>query len=407
MNVFVIGGGAAGMMAAISAAECGHNVTLIEQNEKLGKKVFITGKGRCNFTNACPSNELFDNIVTNKKFLYSAIYGFDNYAVMDFFELHGLDYKIERGNRVFPTSDHSSDVIKTLSDYMNMLSVKVMLNTKLTDIMHENNKITGIITNRGTFYADTVILAIGGKAYPSCGANGETFKIIRKLGIACENLEPSLVPFEIKEKYISSLQGLSLKNVSVRITKDGKKVYEDFGEMLFTHFGVSGPLILSGSCYLKEKDYKSNLKLFIDLKPALSEKQLDERILRDFDEGKNKQFKNSLNKLLPTKLIPIIVSLTGITPEKSVNTITREERLRLVSILKNLEMTIVGNRGFDEAIITRGGVDTNEINPKTMAVKKYSGLYAVGEMIDVDALTGGFNLQIAWSTGHLCGESLE
>ncbi|MBR6452721.1 MAG: NAD(P)/FAD-dependent oxidoreductase [Lachnospiraceae bacterium] len=406
MKVVVAGGGAAGMMAAIAAAENGHLVTLIEKNEKLGKKLFITGKGRCNFTNDSDPEELISHVISNPKFLYSAFYGFDARAVLDFFSENGLPYKIERGNRAFPRSDHSSDVIKTLTGRMSALGVTVCLETKLTGLLIEQDTLKGVLTDRGPVEADAVILALGGKSYPRCGACGDAWKILKPYGISLRAPEASLVPLVCADEDIPDLQGLSLKNVEVRILKDQKKVYEGFGEMLFTHFGLSGPLILSGSCYLSEADYKKDIRVVIDLKPALSGQELDQRILRDFQEQSNRQFQNALSKLLPAKLIPVIVKRSGIDPAKVVNTITKAERMRLLELLKQLTFTVIGNRGFDEAIITRGGVDVGEIDPATMAVKKIPGLYVAGEMIDTDALTGGFNLQIAWSTGHLAGRSI-
>ena len=406
MNTIVVGGGAAGMMAAIIAARNNDNVTLLEKNEKLGKKVYITGKGRCNLTNACDDETFFESVITNPKFLYSAYYGFNSYAVMDFFESIGLKIKTERGNRVFPLSDHSSDVISVLNKELIRLGVKICLNTKVKKILiNDNNECVGVLSTIGTLNADKVILATGGKSYPLCGADGDTWKFADELNINTNEAEPSLVPLVTKEDFVKELQGLSLKNVSVNLTDWGKKLYSGFGEMLFTHFGVSGPLILTASTHVREKDYSKNLKLVIDLKPAMSEKELDERILRDFKEHSNKQFINSLSGLLPSKLIPVIVKLSKIDARKQVNIITKEERLRLVSLLKGLELTVTGNRGFNEAIITRGGICVKEINPSTMESKKYKGLFFAGEMIDVDALTGGFNLQIAWSTGFLSGQN--
>ena len=406
MNTIVVGGGAAGMMAAIIAARNNDNVTLLEKNEKLGKKVYITGKGRCNLTNACDDETFFESVITNPKFLYSAYYGFNSYAVMDFFESIGLKIKTERGNRVFPLSDHSSDVISVLNKELIRLGVKICLNTKVKKILiNDNNECVGVLSTTGTLNADKVILATGGKSYPLCGADGDTWKFADELNINTNEAEPSLVPLVTKEDFVKELQGLSLKNVSVNLTDSGKKLYSGFGEMLFTHFGVSGPLILTASTHVREKDYSKNLKLVIDLKPAMSEKELDERILREFKENSNKQFINSLSGLLPSKLIPVIVKLSKIDARKQVNIITKEERLRLVSLLKGLELTVTGNRGFNEAIITRGGICVKEINPSTMESKKYKGLFFAGEMIDVDALTGGFNLQIAWSTGFLSGQN--
>ena len=406
MNTIVVGGGAAGMMAAIIAARNNNKVTLLEKNEKLGKKVYITGKGRCNLTNACDDETFFESVITNPKCLYSAYYGFNSYAVMDFFESIGLKIKTERGNRVFPLSDHSSDVISVLNKELIRLGVKICLNTKVKKILiNDNNECVGVLSTTGTLNADKVILATGGKSYPLCGADGDTWKFADELNINTNEAEPSLVPLVTKEDFVKELQGLSLKNVSVNLTDSGKKLYSGFGEMLFTHFGVSGPLILSASTHVREKDYSKNLKLVIDLKPAMSEKELDERILREFKENSNKQFINSLSGLLPSKLIPVIVKLSKIDARKQVNIITKEERLRLVSLLKGLELTVTGNRGFNEAIITRGGICVKEINPSTMESKKYKGLFFAGEMIDVDALTGGFNLQIAWSTGFLAGQN--
>lgn len=419
MNTIVVGGGAAGMMAAAVAAEGGDKVTLIEKNEKLGKKVYITGKGRCNITNACDDSEFFDNVVTNSKFMYSAYYGFTSSQVIDYFEALGLKIKIERGNRAFPVSDHSSDVIGALKRELNRQNVEVLYNTKVVKVLVSENedepydsdgrKCIGVrVLEKGKesdIYADKVILATGGTSYKACGADGDTWKFASELGIATKDAEPSLVPFETKEEYVKDLQGLSLKNVSVGLFKNNKKIYEGFGEMLFTHFGVSGPLILTASTKIKEHQYGEDLKLFIDLKPAMTDKELDDRIIRDFSKYSNKQFINALSDLLPAKLIPVVVELSGVDPRKQVNVVTKEERHLLVRILKNLELTIISNRGFDEAIITRGGISVKEINPGTMESKKYRGLYFAGEMIDVDAVTGGFNLQIAWSTGHLAAQN--
>lgn len=406
MNTIVVGGGAAGMMAAVFAARNGDNVTLFEKNEKLGKKVYITGKGRCNLTNECDDDTFFKSVITNPKFLYSAYYGFNSYAVIDFFESLGLKVKTERGNRVFPESDHSSDVIGSLKRELDRLSVKIKLNTKILSILvNDEKQCTGVETKDGVFKADKVILATGGKSYQACGADGDTWKFAEQLGIETKQAEPSLVPFNAKEDWVTELQGLSLRNVSVGLYLSGKRIFDGFGEMLFTHFGVSGPLILTASTQVKEKQYSENMKLVIDLKPAMSEKELDERILKDFKIYNNKQFINSLSDLLPSKIIPVIVNLSGIDPRKQVNIITKEERKKLVTLLKGLEITITGNRGLDEAIITRGGISVKEINPSTMESKKYRGLYFAGEMIDVDALTGGFNLQIAWATGCLAGQN--
>lgn len=417
MKTIVVGGGAAGMMAAIFAAYSGDEVTLIEKNEKLGKKVYITGKGRCNLTNACDDNEFFENVITNPKFLYSAYYGFTSADVMSFFEKLGLKIKTERGNRVFPLSDHSSDVTEALRRELKRLKVEILLNTKVTGIVTDNACCRGVFVDdksvstkesskkQKSMYAGKVILATGGMSYKSCGACKDTWKFAKELSIESSMPEPSLVPMTVKEEYVRELQGLSLKNVSVLFKSENKKVYEDFGEMLFTHFGLSGPIILSASAHIREKAYGNNLKISIDLKPALSKEELDKRILKDFSKYSNKQFINSLSDLLPMKIIPVIVRLSGIDGRKAVNLITKEERKKLTEIIKDFEFTITGNRGFDEAIITRGGISVKEINPSTMESKKYRGLFFAGEMIDVDALTGGFNLQIAWATGKLAGEN--
>jgi len=395
------------MMAAIAAAGNGHRVQLIEKNEKLGKKLYITGKGRCNLTNACEQDMLFNQVMTNRKFLYSAFYGFTNGQTMAFFEALGLPLKVERGNRVFPVSDHSSDVIRVLEKELRARHVEIRLRTKLAQVLEKDGSVYAVRLEDGmVLEADAVILALGGKSYPSCGADGDSWRLAETLQIKTIEAEPSLVPFTIEEDFTKELQGLSLKNVRASVYVEEKKLYEDFGELLFTHFGVSGPLILSASSHIRESMYAQKIKLFIDLKPALDEKQLDERIRRDFDENQNRQFKNSLGKLLPSKLIPVILRLSGIEEEKRVNEITREERKRLVKLFKGLPLTVSGNRGFAEAVITRGGICVKEINPATMELKKHKGLYAAGEMLDTDALTGGFNLQIAWSTGYLAGSSI-
>ena len=411
MNVTVVGGGPAGMMAAIAAAENNNKVTLIEQNEKLGKKLFLTGKGRCNLTNACPVEELFDNIVTNPKFLYSALYGFDNSATVDFFNRCGLVTKIERGARVFPSSDHSSDVIKVLKNRLNSIGAEVMLETKVLDLVVEDHgtdhTITGVIIGRDNrkqqLKSDRVILATGGRSYPRTGSDGSFFSHLEKLGLKIVRQEPSLVPFVCPDRIVKQLQGLSLKNVGVAVYGKRNQLYSGFGEMIFTHFGISGPLILSASAYVKKEDYDSGLKVSIDLKPALTEDELDARILRDFEESPNRNFSNSLGRLLPNKIITQVIEKSGIDPAKKINVITRQERLALCRVIKNFDLEVTGNRGFDEAIITRGGVDVHGINPSTMECRNIKGLYFAGEMIDVDALTGGFNLQIAWSTGNLAG----
>ncbi len=406
MRIVVVGGGAAGMMAAAAASETCGDVTLIEKNEKLGKKLFITGKGRCNLTNACDSDGFFNSCMKNSKFMYSSFYGFTNDAVRDYFEGLGVPLKTERGDRVFPVSDKSSDVIRALERRLKTGGVKVRLNTGLSSVGISDGMVTHVTTSKGDrLEADRVILALGGRSYPGTGATEDAIRIAEDLSIDTVPFEPVLVPLETSEDYVKDLMGLSLKNVSARLMCSGRKVYEGFGEMLFTHFGVSGPLILSASSYIKPDMYKKGLSLHIDLKPALDDKQRDERILRDFADGQNRQFANALDKLLPSGLRPVIVSLSGIDPHKRINEVTRAERERLLRLLKDLTLTVTGNRGFDEAIVSRGGISVKEINPSTMESKKIKGLYFAGEMIDVDALTGGFNLQIAWSTGHLAGVS--
>lgn len=410
-NVIITGGGPAGMMAAIIAARRGFKVTLVEKNEKLGKKLFITGKGRCNITNAGDTEDLFNSIVTNRKFMFSSFNGFSNYDTLGFFDELGLQIKIERGNRVFPESDHSSDVIGALNRELKRLSVDVRLNTEVKDIIVNGGKATGVVVKcsgkESTIQADNVIVATGGNSYQSTGSTGDGYRFARKLGHSVTPILPALVPFNVAEDWESDLQGLSLKNVSIVVLDGKQEIYSDFGEMLFTHFGVSGPLILSASSFAARRIKEHPLKLVIDLKPALSQEQLDERILRDFDEEKNKAFKNSLDKLLPKKMIPVIVRLSDIDGNKKVNEITKQERQKLVSLIKGLELTITGLRGFNEAIITQGGINVREINPTTMESKLVKNLYFAGEVLDVDALTGGFNLQIAWSTGYAAADHLD
>lgn len=396
------------MMAAIGAAREGAEVTLLEQNEKTGKKIFITGKGRCNLTNACEQEDFFEHVISNGKFLYSAFYQMDNQSVMNFFENAGCKVKVERGERVFPISDHSSDVIAALNRQMEKEKVKVHLHTKVQEILtnKEKTQITGVkLADGKKLSADAVIVATGGKSYETTGSSGDGYLFAREAGHTVNEIKPALVPFTVKEDWCMELQGLSLKNVSVILKSGKKKIYEGFGEMLFTHFGVSGPLILSASSYYVKKLYGMPAELFIDLKPALSAEQLDKRLLKDFDENKNRQFKNALNGLFPAKLIPVMIRLSGISPEKRVNEITKEERGVLIQRIKNLSLTVTGTRGFQEAIITQGGVHVKEINPSTMESRLVKGLYFAGEVLDLDAVTGGFNLQIAWSTGYTAGIS--
>ena len=404
-RMIVIGGGAAGMLAAIIAARNGKQVTLLEKNDKLGKKLFITGKGRCNLTNACDMEDLFRNIVTNHKFLYSSLYGFDNHTTMDFFEELGVHLKIERGNRVFPESDHSSDVIRVLEQELRKQKVQVKLRTEVKEISVCDSVIQGVVLSDGSkLNGDKVIVATGGLSYSSTGSTGDGYRFAKTAGHTIQPCSPSLVPMETEETWCKEIMGLTLKNVSVTLNSGKKKIYEGFGEMLFTHFGVSGPLILSASAYTG-KYLKDPLLLKIDLKPALSEAQLDERLQRDFFRYQNRQLQNAMDDLLPKKLIPIVIACSQISPDKKVNIITREERLQLVQTLKGLPLHISGFRDYKEAIITRGGVNVKEINPQTMESKLVKGLYFAGEVLDVDALTGGFNLQIAWSTGYAAGNS--
>lgn len=407
--VAVIGGGAAGMMAAVSAAEEGRKVVLYEKNEKLGKKLFITGKGRCNVTNACETEELFGSVVSNAKFLYSAFYGFDNRQVQQFFEEAGCPLKIERGNRVFPVSDHSSDVIKALKKRLDELQVTVRLNTTILKVLVEKTeegvKVRGVRLASGKEEkADAVIVATGGISYAATGSTGDGYRFAEQTGHSLTERRPSLVPLEAEEGFCKDLMGLSLKNVEVALAYKNKELYRDFGEMLFTHFGVSGPLILSASSRYVQKAYGQRASLSIDLKPALSMEQLDKRLIREFDTNKNKAFRNALGALFPSKLIPVMIALSGIAPDKRVNEITKEERKQFAALIKDLPITITGCRGFDEAVITMGGVSVKDVNPSTMESKKVQGLFFAGEVLDLDAVTGGFNLQIAWSTGYLAGK---
>lgn len=406
-KVLVIGGGAAGMFAAIFAARNGNEVHVLEKNEKLGKKVFITGKGRCNITNASDMDTLFDSVVSNSKFLYSSFYGYTNQDVMNFFEELGLKIKVERGERVFPESDHSSDVIAALSKEMRRLGVEVSLYTEVKKILTNEDGVTGVLLSDGKkIDGDVCIVATGGFSYQTTGSTGDGYRFAKENGHQVTEILPALVPLTVKETYGKELQGLSLRNVEASIYDGKKELYREFGEMLFTHYGVSGPLMLSASSYLTKILRKKELRLVIDLKPALTMEQLDARVLRDFEENKNKQFKNAIGKLFPAKLIPVMLELSGIDPEKKVNEISKEERQGFVHLIKHFEMTIIGTRDFNEAIITQGGVKTKEINPSTMESKIIPRLYFVGEVLDLDALTGGFNLQIAWSTGYAAGSSI-
>lgn len=425
-KVLVIGGGAAGMMAAVTAAGNGHEVHVFEKNEKLGKKLFITGKGRCNLTNACDMDTLFASVVSNPKFLYSAFYGFTNEQAIEFFEDIGLRTKTERGNRVFPLSDHSSDVIRVLEKEMERRNVQVHLHSEVKEVLTDGAAFLGLLFRNGKKETgDACIIATGGLSYPSTGSTGDGYRFGEVTGHKVTKLMPALVPMEVKEWYAKELQGLSLRNVAAAVYDGKKKLYEEFGEMLFTHYGVSGPVILSASSVVgrrlgtgtvteagpekkqaSEKRTAKELTLKIDLKPALTAEQLDQRVLREFEEQKNKQFKNAVDKLFPAKLKPVMIELSKIPPEKKVHEITKEERRGFVELIKNFRMTLTGLRGFSEAIITRGGVSVRDIDPGTMESRYVKRLYFAGEVLDLDALTGGFNLQIAWSTGYAAGNAI-
>ncbi|HAT4352908.1 TPA: NAD(P)/FAD-dependent oxidoreductase [Clostridium perfringens] len=404
-KVIVIGAGPAGMMAAISAAE-NHEVILLEGNERIGKKLFITGKGRCNVTNAKDISEFFDFIPGNPHFLYSALYTYTNIDVMNFFENAGVKLKVERGSRVFPNSDKSSDIISGLSRGLNEAGVDLRLHSKVKNVIFNNNKIEAVILENGSkVKGDYFIITTGGKSYPLTGSTGIGFDLAKKMGHTIVEPKPSLVPIEIEESWVRELQGLSLRNIELKIKnkKNSKVVYSGQGEMLFTHFGISGPLVLSGSRFIKDGE---RFEISLDLKPALEEKQLDLRIQKDFKKNLNNDFKNSLDELLPKKLIPVIIELSKIDENKKVNSITKEERRTLLNLLKNLTFTVKGLRDISEAIVTAGGVSTKEIDPSTMQSKIVDNLYFAGEVIDVDAFTGGYNVQIALSTGYLAGKSI-
>ena len=417
-EILIIGGGAAGMMAAVFAAKNGNNVELFEKNEKLGKKLFITGKGRCNITSSIPIDEFIKNIPGNGMFLFSSFNNFSNEDILELLNKQGVPTKVERGNRVFPVSDKSQDVKQALERELKKLKVKVILNAKVEKILVKDNVASGVYVDikgeKSKINADKIILATGGKSYPGTGSTGDGYILAQELGHKITKIRPSLVPLTVSKeslKICKNMQGLSLKNVNIKIKYKAKNkiIYEEFGEMLFTHFGVSGPVILSSSAHLLR--YKNigellnngDIVLSIDLKPALTEEKLDDRVLRDFNQEKNKEFKNSLDKLLPKKMIDTIIELSNISPTKKVNEINRKERLNLVHLLKNLEVTLNGFRPIEEAIVTAGGIDIKQINPKTMESKIINNLYFAGEIIDVDAYTGGFNLQIAYSTGYTAG----
>ncbi len=411
-KVIVVGGGPAGMMAAITAAEKGNDVTIIEKMPLFGKKLLITGKGRCNITSSLYMSEFIKNTPGNGKFLYSAFQNYTNQDIIEFLKKQGLEVKEERGNRIFPITDKSVDVLNCFKKRIDELKIKYKLNTRVEKILIKNNEILAVRTDKEIIQTDKVILATGGKSYPLTGSTGDGYKIAKDIGHTIVQIKPSLVPMEVYEKEMcKKLQGLSLRNVGIKIIDNDRKkiVYEDFGEMIFTHFGISGPTILSGSAHLvkyKDIDYllkKKYIEIKIDLKPALTEEQLNDRILRDFSEFKNKQFKHSLDKLLPKKIIPVIIELSEINENKKVNEVTKEERKKIVQLLKNFTVKIKNFRPVEEAIITCGGINTKEIDPKTMESKIIKGLYFAGEIIDVDSYTGGFNLQIAYSTGYTAG----
>ena len=422
MKVIVIGGGPAGMMAAIQSSENGNDVILIEKMNMLGRKLLITGKGRCNITSSLDIDDFIKNIPGNGMFLYSSFKQFTNIDIINFLKEQGLKVKEERGNRIFPVTDKSKDVLECFIKKMEKSGVRVLLNEKVQNIITETEandlskkRVVGVKTNKQTLNADKVILATGGKSYPLTGSTGDGYYMAEKIGHNITQIKPSLVPLEIYDSDIKAeLQGLSLKNVNIQFLDNTKNkvIYEDFGEMIFTHFGVSGPIILSASAHLvRYKNIDNLLKekkivLKIDLKPALSKEKLNERILRDFEMEKNKQFKNSLDKLLPKKLIKTVIRLSGINPQSQVNNIIRNDRMKLIDIIKGLKIEIKDFRPIEEAIITSGGIPVKEINPKTMESKIVKNLYFAGEIIDVDGYTGGFNLQIAYSTGYVAGKGI-
>ncbi len=406
-KVLIIGAGAAGMMAGIAAAYNGNQVEIFEKNDRVGKKIFITGKGRCNITNASDIENHFSNILKNEKFLYSAYNNFNSEDICNMLENTGVKTKIERGNRVFPQSDKSSDVIWALNKMLKDIGVKINLNTEINKIEKNNDKISVIDKKGKKHIGDYCIVATGGMSYQSTGSTGDGYKFAESFNLDVNKTYPSLVPLNIKEEMCKNLQGLSLKNVNLKVVDEkGKEYYNEQGEMIFTHFGISGPLVLSASCYICDKLKDHDFKCYIDLKPALDLETLDKRILKDFEENINRNFNNSLDKLLPRKIIEPVINLSGIDPYKKVHEITKEERLNLAKTIKNIPLTVTGTRGFNEAIITRGGISIKEINPKTMESKKVQGVYFVGEVLDIDAKTGGYNLQIAWSTGYLAGSSI-
>lgn len=407
-KVLVIGGGAAGCMAAYSAAMAGHDVSLLEKNEKLGKKIYITGKGRCNFTNACDVEDFFKNVVSNPKFLYSSLYTLTPEAMIDFIEAHGTLTKVERGNRAFPVSDHASDITRALSKALEEYNVKVMLNTKVSDLKLKDGKITAVVlSDSSQISCDHVIICTGGLSYPSTGSTGDGFKWAKKIGIKLTDTRPALVPFNCKEDYVTSMQGLALKNVVLTIFSGKKKLYDGFGEMLFTHFGVSGPLVLSASSIVGKKLLEEGrLSAVIDLKPALSQRDIEERLLREFEENSNKKLSTVLRGFLPSSMLLPFMEVLDFDDTRQINSVTKEERRGVIALLKAFPFTITGLRDYKEAIVTAGGISVKDIDPSTLKCKTVEGLSFAGEVIDVDAFTGGFNLQIAFSTGYLAGLSI-
>lgn len=406
-KVVIIGAGPAGMTAAYSAAQNGIDVVLVEKNERVGRKLLITGKGRCNITNNCEVEELIANVNTNGKFLYSAFYTFTNDAVMEMFESLGVRLKTERGNRVFPESDRAMDVVDAMSRLIKRKNIKLVTGKTVKDIKEKNGKVESVVLSDGKeIKADAVIIATGGASYPRTGSTGDGYRLAEKLGHKITPLKPSLIGLEIQEDFVHKLRGLSLRNVTIKVFgKKNKKIYDDFGEMEFTDYGVDGPIIKSASCIMRDLS-KESYKISLDLKPALDHEKLDKRVQRDFQKYINKRFENSLSDLLPSKMIPVVVELSGIDPATPVNSITKEERRNLVDTIKNIEMHVKRYRSMEEAIVTSGGVKTSEINSSTMESKLVEGLYFAGEVIDVDAYTGGFNLQIAFSTGYLAGSNI-
>lgn len=414
-EVIVIGGGAAGMMAALAAAEGGCHVTLLERNEKLGKKIYITGKGRCNVTNACDTEDFFRSVVTNGKFLYSAIYGFDAVSLMQFLEQRGCALKTERGNRVFPVSDHASDVTRAFAKALERAGVRVRLGCRVRKILTGEGAVCGVLCENGErLAAKAVVAATGGLSYPTTGSTGDGYRFAQECGHSLKACRPALTSLHLREDCCKSLQGLALKNVEASLLANGKEKYRGFGELLFTQNGVSGPLILSASSYYAAAVHgpeagarPTTARLLLDLKPALTEEALDKRLLRELEAAKNKQFCHAVAGLFPARLLPVMLRASGIDPQKKANEVTKEERRAFGRLIKHWEFTVTGSGGFEEAVITQGGVNVKEVNPSTMESRLVKGLYFAGEVLDVDALTGGFNLQIAFSTGRLAGSSVK